>query len=122
MWSGMILLHRPFIARWVRGHSDPSRSPLDVCLVAANEICFILEKYFDRLPGLPCDMVFSVFTAASMFLHHSKQHGSDDGFETRRKLKLCIHWLSVWGKSWKSAGARHKLLDDSKSFSSSQSN
>ncbi|CZR69825.1 related to CHA4-transcription factor [Phialocephala subalpina] len=112
MWHATILLHRPFIARWP---SNPaavdSTNPLEVCLQAANNICLVLEKYFDRLLGLPCDMIFSVFTAASMLLYQSKQSQDVNG-ENRRRLRLCVHWLSVFGKSWKSAGARHQLLSD----------
>jgi hypothetical protein len=116
MFHGTILLHRPFIARWPAnpGASQATASPLNVCLDAAKNICHVLEKYFDRLLGLPCDMVFSVFTAASTLLYHSKNSKGDDA-DTQRNLKLCIHWLSVLGKSWKSAGARHQLLADSKS-------
>ncbi|KAH8597383.1 fungal-specific transcription factor domain-containing protein [Bisporella sp. PMI_857] len=114
MWQGTILVHRPFIARWqtISSITESSTSPLEVCLQAANNICLILEKYFDRLPGLPCDMVFPIFTAASTLLYHSKQVQNNDSLETRRRLKLCIHWLSVLGKSWKTAGARHQLLAD----------
>jgi hypothetical protein len=114
MWHGAILLHRPFIARWPSNPSasKSAASPLDVCLLAANQICFTLEYYFDRLLGLPCDLVFSIFTAASTLLYHSK-HSKNEDIETQRRLKLCIHWLSVLGKSWKSAGARQELLADS---------
>ncbi|KAK0124159.1 hypothetical protein ONS95_009142 [Cadophora gregata] len=111
-WHCTILLHRPFIARW---SSNPAASesphPLDVCLEAANNICIVLEKYIDRLLGLPCDMVFSVFTAASTLLYHSKM-SKEPTPETSRRLKLCIRWLSILGKSWKSAGARHQVLSE----------
>lgn len=113
MWHATILLHRPFIARWQPDPTNPDSAinPLHICLQAANNICLILEKYFDRLPGLPCDMVFSVFTAASTLLYNTKQ--SETATEdTQRRLKSCIHWLSVLGKSWKSAGARQQLLSD----------
>ena len=113
MWHGTILLHRPFIARWQPDPTNPDSAinPLHICLQAANNICLILEKYFDRLPGLPCDMVFSVFTAASTLLYNTKQ--SETATEdTQRRLRSCIHWLSVLGKSWKSAGARQQLLSD----------
>lgn len=114
MWHGTILLHRPFIARWQPDPTNPDSAinPLHICLQAANNICLILEKYFDRLPGLPCDMVFSVFTAASTLLYNSKQSENEVGVDAQRRLKLCIHWLSVLGKSWKSAGARQQLLSD----------
>jgi hypothetical protein len=120
MWHAAILLHRPFIARWPSNPSasKSTSSPLDVCLQAANQICFTLEHYFERLLGLPCDMVFSIFTAASTLLYHSKHSKSED-IENQRRLKLCIHWLSVLGKSWKSAGARQELLADSRYFPNS---
>jgi hypothetical protein len=57
-------------------------------------------------------MVFSVFITASTLLYHSK-HSKDNDEETRKRLQLCIHWLSALGKSWKTAGARHKMLSDS---------
>ncbi|KAH6711870.1 fungal-specific transcription factor domain-containing protein [Leptodontidium sp. MPI-SDFR-AT-0119] len=111
-WHCTILLHRPFIARWSSNPaSTDSPHPLDVCLEAANNICIVLEKYIDRLLGLPCDMVFSVFTAASTLLYHSKM-SKEPTPETSRRLKLCIRWLSILGKSWKSAGARHQMLAD----------
>jgi hypothetical protein len=58
-------------------------------------------------------MVFGVFTAASTLLHYAKQTERDGGLDTKRRLKLCIHWLNVLGKSWKTAGARRQLLTDS---------
>lgn len=118
MLTGTISLHRPFIARWqpALAISDATPSPYDICLDAANRICFILEKYLDRLAGGPCDMVFSIFTAASVLLRHTKQAEPGSANDTRRRLKLCIHWLSVLAKSWKIAGARHQLLDDRMSF------
>ncbi|KAM3080029.1 hypothetical protein ACMFMF_003443 [Clarireedia jacksonii] len=114
MYSGTILLHRPFIARWISSpkSTDPSANPLRVCLDAAQKICDILEKYFDMLYGLPCDMVFSIFTAASTLLYHVKQPDGADMVESQRRLRMCIHWLSVLAKSWKSAGARQQLLVD----------
>jgi hypothetical protein len=114
MWHCTILLHRPFIARWQPDPANPDSAinPLNICLQAANNICLILEKYFDRLPGLPCDMVFSVFTAASFLLYNSKHSGTEVGVESQRRFKLCVYWLSVLGKSWKSAGSRQQLLSD----------
>lgn len=106
------MLHRPFIARWRSDLNDGSPNPFDICLNAATKMCSVLERYLERLPGGPCDMVFSIFIAASILLHHSKQVEGDAAAETRHRLKLCIHWLSVLGKSWKSAGARHQLLHD----------
>lgn len=111
-WHGTIMLHRPFIARWASNPAAKTApSPHDVCLNAAMKICSTLEKYFDRLLGLPCDMVFSVFLAASTLLYHSK-HSPNNDPEIGRQLRLCIRWLSTLGKSWKSAGARHKMLAD----------
>ncbi|KAH8813352.1 fungal-specific transcription factor domain-containing protein [Xylogone sp. PMI_703] len=110
MWSGAILIHRPFIATSSQ-ENDPatSQNPANICLQAANNICLIVEKYADRLHGLPCDMIFPIFTAASTLLYHLKE--SEDP-EIRRRLKLCIHWLAIFGKSWKSAGTRYQLLAD----------
>ncbi|OWO98541.1 transcription factor Cys [Marssonina coronariae] len=111
-WHATILLHRPFIARWSSNPASAEQTnPFDICLESANNICIVLEKYFDRLLGLPCDMVFSVFTAASTLLYHSKNSKESDP-ETQRRLRLCIRWLSVLGKSWKSAGARQQMLAD----------
>ncbi|PQE33951.1 hypothetical protein CJF32_00002811 [Rutstroemia sp. NJR-2017a WRK4] len=92
--------------------NDPVANPLRVCLDAAQKICDILEKYFDMLYGLPCDMVFSIFTAASTLLYQVKQPDGADIVDSQRRLRMCIHWLSVLGKSWKSAGARQQLLAD----------
>ncbi|TVY81517.1 putative transcriptional regulatory protein [Lachnellula suecica] len=110
MLTGTMLVHRPFTARW--RSDDPTTNPYDVCLEAANRICLILERYMGRLPGGPCDMVFSIFTAASIFLHHSKQVQTDTSVDTHRRLKQCIDWLSILGKSWQIAGARQQLLND----------
>ncbi|XMA18220.1 hypothetical protein WAI453_011011 [Rhynchosporium graminicola] len=109
-WHCSILIHRPFIARWTYNPATPdSPDPLEVCLDAAKNICIVLEKYIGRLLGLPCDMVFSVFTAASALLYDSKS-SKEPSPETNRLLQLCIHWLSMLGKSWKSAGKRHEML------------
>ncbi|THV50770.1 hypothetical protein BGAL_0137g00250 [Botrytis galanthina] len=114
MHSGVILLHRPFIARWIShpANANASAHPLKICLNSANAICTILEKYFDDFYGLPCDMVFSIFTAASTLLYQSKQPDGGDNAESQRRLKMCIHWLSVLGRSWNSAGARQQILVD----------
>lgn len=111
------MCNRPFILRWRPGRSDVpfnghEENPFDICLQAANNMCSILEKYLERLSWWPCDMVFSVFVAATILLHHSKQASGEVAAETKRRLKLCIHWLSVLGKSWKTAGARQQLLTD----------
>jgi len=118
MLTGAILLHRPFIERWRPDLTlaEPTSNPYDICLGAAIRICVILERYLERLPGGPCDMVFSIFTAASILLHHSKQVEPDEAVDTRRRLKQCIHWLSVLGRSWQTAGARHQLLNDRESL------
>lgn len=112
MWTGVIMLHRPYIPRWRPSPDDADadrKNPLQVCLQAASNICLVLEKYFDRLPGLPCDMGFSVFTAASILLYHSKHVQDNDGFETRRRVKLCVQWLSTLGKFCSTTGVRHQI-------------
>lgn len=112
MWTATILLHRPFIAWW-RPNLGSTADPFEISLQAANQICQVLEKYLECLPRGPCDMIFSIFIAASILLQHSKKGEVEAMDTTRRRLKLCIHWLSVLGKSWKIAGERSKLLDDS---------
>ncbi|CAG8950628.1 hypothetical protein HYFRA_00002837 [Hymenoscyphus fraxineus] len=117
MLTGVIMCNRPFILSWRPGTSDVlfnghEESPFDICLQAAQNMCSILEKYLERLSWWPCDMVFSIFVAATVLLHHSKQANGEVAVETKGRLKLCIHWLSVLGKSWKTAGARQQLLAD----------
>ncbi|TVY37670.1 putative transcriptional regulatory protein [Lachnellula subtilissima] len=114
MLTGTIMLHRPFIERWrpELAFAEPTSNPHDICLGAANRICIILEKYLERLLGGPCDMVFTIFTAASILLHCSKKMEAAAVVDVRRRLKQCIHWLSVLGKSWKTAGTHHQLLND----------
>ncbi|TVY45918.1 putative transcriptional regulatory protein [Lachnellula occidentalis] len=114
MLTGTIMLHRPFIERWrpELNFAEPSSNPHDICLEAANRICVILERYLERLLGGPCDMVFTIFTAASILLHCSKRVEAAAAVDVRRRLQQCIHWLSVLGKSWKTAGTHHQLLHD----------
>ncbi|KAK6612679.1 Nitrogen assimilation transcription factor nit-4-like protein 9 [Botrytis cinerea] len=96
MHSGVILLHRPFIARWISNPASTNASahPLKICLNSANAICAILEN---------CKHAFISIKAT----------GWGDNAESQRRLKMCIHWLSVLGKGWNSAGARQQLLVDS---------
>ena len=97
MWTVTILSHRPFIAspQLPQKPSEPDQ-PHKLCLQAAYNVCQTLEKHFDRIPGLPGDMIFSIFVSASIFLHHIKFINPADG-EVKRVLKLCIHWLTVLG-------------------------
>jgi len=110
------MLHRPFIERWrpELAFAEPTSNPHEICLEAANRICVILERYLERLLGGPCDMVFTIFTAASILLHCSKKVEAAAAVDVRRRLTQCIHWLSVLGKSWKTAGTHHQLLNDCK--------
>jgi hypothetical protein len=111
MWHSTILLHRPFISRSQppAGSSDSSEEPLMVCHQAATNICLVLEKYFGRLHGLPCELVFSIFTAATIFLYHSQKSDGEARVASEQQVKLCAHWLSVLGKSWKGTGAQQQL-------------
>lgn len=86
--------------------------PADLCVQAAKDICVILEIYSDYIQRLPCDLIFCIFTAAGTLLHHLRQSHIIDSAETRRHLRLCIYWLSVFGKNWKNAGERQKLLNE----------
>jgi hypothetical protein len=114
MWSTTILLHRPFIDYWQHNKSsdlplDSHEDPFEVCISAANSICSVLEQYCKILEGLPCDLVFPIFSAANIFLRQYKQLDSQR-ILSRQRLELCIEWLSVLGKSWKSAFARRDIL------------
>lgn len=115
MWSSAIVLHRPFISYWQElSPSSAGRDimihPLDICFSAANNICAILEKYSEYLPRLPCDIIFSIFTAGTILSHYSKQVKPQDR-DIQRRLTACVRWLSIFGRSWRSATARRDLLD-----------
>lgn len=112
-----ILLHRPFIAHWQQyteqtgyppfNTPDPSRIIYD----CAKEICTILEAYNSYLVQMPCDLIFPIFTAASTLLHESRQSPTESA-ESKRQLRQCLYWLSIFAKNWKSAGERQKLFNE----------
>jgi hypothetical protein len=112
MWCSTILLHRPFAShrdsQTDKKHKN-SPQPLDICFIASNNICDILEGYADNLPKLSCDMIFPIFTTASTLSHYSKQIGREDPL-TQRRIDMCVKWLLILGKSWKNAGARQQML------------
>jgi hypothetical protein len=118
MWFSTILLHRPFTTYW---QSRPEGSfqqqstsdPFMICVFASNNICTVLEKYSDVLLELPCDLIFCIFMAATIQLRLYRQ-GGPDAVHAQQCLQLCVHWLTVLGKSWKSAEARHQLLKERK--------
>jgi len=118
MWSTTILLHRPFIETW---HPDSRAtttsaiqvSPSDICLSAANQICLTIQLYSRYMCGLPCDLIFPIFVAANILLHHWRQAGGND-ILIKQRLELCIKWLNGLGKSWKSAEKRHQILSECK--------
>lgn len=84
-----------------------------ICVFASNNICTVLEKYSDVLLELPCDLIFCIFMAATIQLRRYRQ-GGPDAVHAQQCLQLCVHWLTVLGKSWKSAEARHQLLKERK--------
>ncbi|KAI9732920.1 MAG: hypothetical protein M1818_007353 [Claussenomyces sp. TS43310] len=115
--STAILIHRPFVTHWQQHMASTALPPFntadpsEMCFQAAKDICRILEIYSDYLQRLPCDLIFCIFTAAGTLLHHLRQSDVDSN-GTRRYLRLCIYWLSVFGKNWKNAGERQKLLNE----------
>jgi hypothetical protein len=112
MYCSTILLHRPFASQQVRQSEKKSKNllhPLDICFVASNNICDILEGYADNLPKLSCDMIFPIFTTGSTLSHYSKLIDREDPL-TQRRIDMCIRWLQILGKSWKNAGPRQQLL------------
>lgn len=115
MWLTAILLHRPFISYWDtqgRPSLDASQSiaePLDICVMAANNICSILERHAENLSRASCDLIFPIFTAASTLSRYSKRFGID-GTETQIRINLCVRWLLILGKSWKNAGISQQKI------------
>lgn len=88
-------------------------SPVELCYNAAEEICAILELCNECIPQLPCDLIFPIFNAARTLLHKLR-HSSIDLPTTQRQLELCFSWLSVFGKNWKSAREREKVIHECK--------
>lgn len=118
MWFSTILLHRPFIAHWQSYHDASAQQqsttdPFMICIFAANNICSVLEKYSDVLLELPCDLIFCIFMAATIQLRRYRQGGHDAG-HAQQRLQLCVQWLTILGKSWKSADTRRQLLKERK--------
>ena len=101
MWCITILVHRPFILH--KTAEDQSESPLRICVEAAGNICSILEKYSENLGILSCDIIFPIFTSASILSYAADRSGAKDG-ETQRLIQLCVRWLAILGKNWKNAG------------------
>ncbi len=97
MWHGTIMLNRPFITL---PHPNPNfnpaqnPTPLAICVEAANNICLVYDKYFDRLLGLPCDTVFSIFVAASVLLYHERNGPKGATDESRSRFRQYVSWLS----------------------------
>lgn len=118
--SATILLHRPYIAHWSQCLEQNGYPPFDtpdpsqICYQSAKEICIILEAYSGYLIQMPCDLIFPIFTAASTLLHNLRQNSTPESQDTRRQLRQCLYWLTIFGKNWKSAGERQKLFNDCK--------
>lgn len=102
-WTLTILLHRPYISALQYHPESPGTSsslhPHKICHQAANKICFVLEKYAPKIPGMPNDKIFSIFLAASIFLYHVKVI-EPDNFEVKLRLRTCLHWLDTLARTW----------------------
>lgn len=101
MWSITILVHRPFVLH--RVDRDASTNPLTICVTAARNLCSILERYSENLAILSCDIIFPIFTSASILSYAADKFGLRDA-ETQRLIQLCVRWLAILGKNWKNAG------------------
>lgn len=112
MWSITILVHRPFVT--LRQPEDGPEDPLSVCVTAAQNMCAILEKYSENLAILSCDIIFPIFTSASILSYVADRSGAQEA-EIRRLIQLCVRWLAILGKSWKNAGIFKDTLSKGKS-------
>ena len=101
MWCVTILVHRPFVPH--RPEINDSTHPLHICVSAAQNVCSILEKYSENLAILSCDIIFPIFTSASILSYASDRFNIKDP-ETQRLIQLCVRWLAILGKNWKNAG------------------
>lgn len=101
MWCITILVHRPFVPH--RAESNDTHHPLHVCVLAAQNVCWILEKYSENLAILSCDIIFPIFTSASILSYAADRFGGKDG-EIQRLIQLCVRWLAILGKNWTNAG------------------
>jgi hypothetical protein len=82
---------------------DASTNPLTICVTAARNLCSILERYSENLAILSCDIIFPIFTSASILSYAADKFGLRDA-ETQRLIQLCVRWLAILGKNWKNAG------------------
>lgn len=78
MWCMTILLHRPFISysqelSKPNDHASNSSSDSLEGVGPGCNICSILEKYAENLAAMSCDLIFPIFTTASILAHYSKQ-------------------------------------------------
>ncbi|KAA8574815.1 hypothetical protein EYC84_004062 [Monilinia fructicola] len=79
--------------------------------IEASPLRLELSNDLTSVPGIVTNYVYLYgrkYAVVSM-----EATGRSDNTESQRRLKLCIRWLSILGKSWKSAGARQQLLIDS---------
>jgi hypothetical protein len=103
MWCITILVHRPFIPQNTDINVNDMEHPLQICVLAAQNICWILEKYSENLTILSCDIIFPIFTSASILSYASDRYSFKDP-ETQRFIQHCVRWLAILGKNWKNAG------------------
>lgn len=85
--------------------------------MAANKICQILEKYADSLSVLSCDLIFPIYTTGCILNWYSRSYQPNDNGLCQRNVQMCVSWLQVLAKSWKSAGTRQEVLSKGMLFS-----
>lgn len=112
----IIILHRPFWPHWhppgsIPKSRPPGSDPLDVSLSTAQEICQIVEIQAPNIERFPCNLIFPILTAATTFSHaRQANRGPDDERIIKEGLEVCLHWLSILGKTWKHATESTKKL------------
>ena len=81
------------------------KSPIRVCLAAAQEASAILAEYVDDLGRLPCDFIFPiVLVAGTLWQHRGEYNAGPSRVKVQEQIDLCVKCLAIMGKSWKNAG------------------
>lgn len=111
------MLHYPFTSpQWKQGEVEGTATisdsdPLEVTFVAAEKIFQILETHTKSLQRFPCDLIFPIFTAANTLSNYRHVGaGVTEKTSIKRRLGMCIKWLSIICSNWKYAGKSKSKL------------
>lgn len=111
-------MNRPFVQDWsiqrvlVPPVLGAATDPLEVCILAADSIYQAVENNAAQLPELPSDIIFSIFTAATVISHCSKYSQTRDTTELQERLDQCVQWLLVMARIWRNAERQQQLLKE----------